>query len=177
MTLPAGYSIPPSVGVGADQRGRSTSLGGPRRYSMRAPQITVIGFLGLLAVLPVGCSRMTAVEQVELRQSFGLPADMPLKSLGAVKLRVGIPKRVSVGQGKACTITATVLANGSVQFNLLYESRGEIIDGVKTKPYSERSQVVLPPALLARAMKSKSWLCFPPMRPRFVVAMQPAIIP
>jgi hypothetical protein len=144
---------------------------------MRTHHITTTSLIGLLIVLAVGCSKMTTVEEAEVRQSFGLRADMPLKDLGAVDLHVGIPKRVSVGWGKECTVTAIVLTNGSVQLNLLYKSRGEFIDGVKTQPYSERSQVVLPAGLLMRAMKSKSWLCFPPMRPRFVVAMQPTILP
>jgi hypothetical protein len=146
------------------------------QFPMRIHHIATIGFIGLVAVLAVACSRMTADEATEVRQSFGLPADMPLKDLGAVELRVGTPKRVSVGRGKDCTITATVLTNGKVQLSLLYESRGEVIDGVKTQPYSERSQVVLPPGLLAKAMESKGWLCFPTMRPHFVVAMQPILI-
>ncbi len=67
--------------------------------------------------------------------------------------------------------------NYSGQDNMLYESRGEVIDGVKTDSYSERSGTVLPPGLLASAMKSKSWLCFPLKRLHFVVAMQPIILP
>ncbi len=50
------------------------------------------------------------------------------------------------------------------------------MDGVKTRPYSERSQLVLPARLRTRAMKSNRWLGFPPMRPHFVVAMKPSII-
>lgn len=144
---------------------------------MRIYHLTTIGFIALLAVLSVGCSGMTAEEEAAVRQSFNVPANMPLKDLNAVELHGGIPKRVNVGWGKDCTVTAIVLTNGAVQLNLLYESRGEVIDGVKTQPYSERSQVVLPPGLLERGMKSKSWLCFPPMRPRFVVAMKPIVIP
>jgi GNAT superfamily N-acetyltransferase len=94
-----------------------------------------------------------------------------------VELHVGTPKRVSVGWGKDCTVTAIVLTNGSLQLNLLYESRGEVVDGVKTRPYSERSHSVLPAGLVAPAMKAKSWFCFPPMRPHFVVAMKPMVIP
>ncbi len=144
---------------------------------MRTHRIATISLTGLLVVLAVGCSKMTAVEEAEVRQSFGLPADMPLKDLGVVELRVGVPKRVRVGWGKHCTVTASALTNGLVRVDLLYESKGEVIDGVKTPSYSERSQVVLPPGLLARAMKSKSWLCFPLKRPHFVIAMQPVIIP
>jgi hypothetical protein len=144
---------------------------------MRTHHIAAISLIGMLAVLAVGCSKMTAVEEAEVRQSFGVPADMPMEDLGVVELQVGTPKRVSVGGGKHYSVTAIVLTNGSVQLNLLYESRGEVIDGVKTQPYSERSQVVLPADLLKRAMTAKSWFCFPPMRPHFVVAMKPSLIP
>jgi len=144
--------------------------------AMRKHRVTSIGLIGLLTVLAVGCSKMTAVEEAEVRQSFGLPADMPLKNLGMVELHPGIPKRASARRGEDCTVTATVLTNGAVRLNLHYESRGEVVDGVKIQPYSEQSQVILPPGLLEKAMKSKSWLCFPPMRPRFAVAMRPIIV-
>ncbi len=144
---------------------------------MRLPHIAMIGLAVLLAVLAVGYTRMKANERAELLASFGLPADMPLKDLGAMELRVGIPKRVSAGWGKDCTVTATVLTNDRVRLSLLYESRREVIDGVKVQPYSERSQVVLSQRLLASGMNSRSSLCFPPMRPHFVVAIQPIIIP
>ena len=65
----------------------------------------------------------------------------------------------------------------SGRLSLLYESPGEVIDGVKTQPYSERSLVVLPPNLLERAIKPNRWFCFPPMHPHFVVAMKPSMIP
>lgn len=144
---------------------------------MHKYQITAVGIAGLLTVLAVGCSKMTADEAGNVRKSFGLPADMPLKDLGVVELRIGIPKRVKVGWGKDCTLTAVTLTNGLVELNLLYESRSEIINGVKVQPYSERSQTVLSQRLLASAVQSKSWLCFPPMRSRFVVTLQPRIIP
>ena len=113
---------------------------------------------------------MTADEEAMVRQSFGIPADMPMKDLGVVELRAGIPKRVSVGWGKDCTITATVLTNGLVQMNLVYESKGEVIDGVKTQSHSERSQLVFKPGF-------RGWLCLPPMGQHLVVAMRPTIIP
>ena len=113
---------------------------------------------------------MTVDEKAEVRKSFGLPPDMPIKDLGKVEMHVGTPRRVSVGWGKSCTITATGLTNGLVQLNLLYESGSEVIDGGKTQFYSEQSRLVFRPG-------AKGWLCFPPMRPRFVVAMQPTIIP
>src|SRR5262249_21948476 len=124
----------------------------------------------LLVVQAVDCSKMPADEEADVLKSFGLPADMPLKDLGVVELHVGIPKRVSAGRGKDCTITATVLTNALVQLTLLYESTGEVSDGVTTRSYSERSRVVYSP-------RNKGWLCFPPMRPHFVVAMNPIILP
>ncbi len=142
------------------------------RPYMRLHHIVTIGFIGLLAVLVVGCSRMTAVEEAEVRQSFGIPADMPMKDLGVVELRAGMPKRVRLGAGKDCTITANMLTNGLVQLNLLYEFKGEIVDGVKTQSHFERSQSVFRPASVA------GWrLCFFPKGQHFVVALQPTVSP
>src|SRR5215211_5946212 len=98
----------------------------PPRRSMRTHHIVTTGLMGLLTVLAVGCSRMTADEEHDVRLSFGLPADIPMKDHGVVELRVGIPKRVHAGWGKDCTVTATELTNGSVQLKLLYESKGEV---------------------------------------------------
>jgi hypothetical protein len=145
---------------------------------MRIPHIVTIGLIGLLAVLTVGCSRMTADEEHDVRLSFGLPADIPMKDLGVVELRAGIPKRVHVGWGKVCTITATALTNGSVQLDLLYESKGEVIDGVKTQSHSERSQLILPQKLVPRpGGPDRGWGCFPPMGRRVVFAIKPIILP
>jgi len=139
---------------------------------MRIRHIAAIGFIGLLAVLVVGCSRMTAEQEAEVRQSFGVPADMPMKDLGVVELHAGIPKLMRLGPGKECTITATMLTNGLVQLNVLYEFKGEIIDGVKTQSYSERSQSVFHPNSVA------GWrLCLFPKGRHLAVAMQPTIIP
>src|SRR5258705_13331926 len=147
-------------------------LPAPPRHSMRTNHIAATSLVGLLAVLAVGCSRMTANEEADWRKSFGIPVDMPMKDLGEFELRAGIPKRVSVGWGKDCTITATVLTNGLVRMNLVYESRGEVIDGVKTQSHSERQFVFRPSTVPAR------WrLALPPIGPHSVVAIRPIIIP
>ncbi len=148
---------------------------------MRIHHIATIGFISLMAAVVIGCSRMTAEEQDEVRRSFGVPANVPMKDLGVVELRAGTPKRVRLGAGKFCTITATVLTNGMVQItkdavertdqvilNLLYESNGEIIDGVRTQSHSERSQMVFRRPI-------KGWICLPQMG-GLVVAMEPTII-
>lgn len=145
---------------------------------MRIHHLATIGFSGLLAVLAVGCSRRTAEEEADVRKSFGVPADMPMKDLGAVELRAGIPKRVHVGSGKDCTFTATVLTNGLVRLNLLYESQGEVMAGAKPQSHSERSFVFRP---------RPGWYCFflppvpqpdlPRMGQHLVVAVQLTVIP
>jgi hypothetical protein len=140
---------------------------------MRMHHIATIGFTALLAVLAVGCSRLTAEQEAEVRQSFGIPADMPMKDLGDLKLRAGIPKRVRLGSGKNCTLTATLLTNGMVQLNVLYEFKGEIIDGVKTQSHSERSLSVFRPDSVPAGWR----LCLFPKGQHFVVAMRPTIIP
>jgi hypothetical protein len=139
---------------------------------MRTHHIATTSLIGLLAVLAASCSRMTAQEEAEVRQSFGVPADMPMKDLGEVELRAGIPKRVSIGRGKDCTITATVLTNGLVQMNLVYEFKGEVIGGVKIQSHSERSQSVFRPDMVA------GWrLCLFQKGQHLVVAIRPTIIP
>ena len=140
------------------------------RHPMRIPHLAAIGFIGLLAVLAVGCSRM---EEADVRRAFGVPADMPMKDLGEVELRAGIPKRVRLGAGKDCTLTATILTNGRVRLDLQYEFKGEIIDGVKTQSQSERAQVVFHPA----SVPARWRLCDFPKGQHFVVAMRPIIIP
>jgi hypothetical protein len=159
--------------------GRIASLSFVRcpRHFMRIHHITTIGFIALLAVLAVGCSSMTADEEHDVRLSFGLPADVPMKDLGVVELRPGIPERARVGWRKDCTITATVLTNGSVQLNLLYESKGEVIDGVKTRSHSERSQFIIPRKLVPRpGGPDRGWFCFPPLGRRLVVVIKPIIM-
>jgi len=140
---------------------------------MRTHHIFIPGLIGLLAVLTVGCSRMTADEEADVRKAFGVPADMPMKDLGEVELRAGIPKRVRVDWGKDCTITATVLTNGLVQMNLVYEFEGEVLDGVKTQSHSERSQLVFRPDTVPARWR----LCLFPKGQHLVVAMRPIIIP
>jgi len=144
---------------------------------MRIHQIAAVVVLGVLTVFATSCSRMTQQEATEVRIAFGLPADMPLKDLGAVKLRVGTPQRVRAGKNEYCTITATTQTKGNIRFSLLYESDGEFINGVKVQPYSEQTQTELSQRLLASAMKSKSWLCFPRMHANFAVAMRPIMLP
>src|SRR5262245_25640395 len=179
MTTPPNKSTQPSRS-GTSSAARLTSFGSawlisgrrPPRHSMCTHHIATASIIGLLAVLAVGCSGMTADEEADWRKSFGIAADMPMKDLGEVELRAGIPKRVSIGGGKDCTITATVLTNGLVQLNLLYKSKGEVIDDVKTQSQSERQLVFRPSMVPAR------WrLALPPIGPHFVVAMRPIIIP
>jgi len=140
---------------------------------MHLPQITTISFVVLLAVLTAGCSRMTADQEANVRKAFGVPADMPMKDLGEVELRAGIPKRVRLGAGKDCTITATRRTNGLTELNLLYEFKDEIIDGVKTPSHSERSQAVFRPDSVPAGWR----LCLFPKGQHFVVAMRPIILP
>ena len=133
----------------------------------------MLSLIGLLIVLAAGCSGLTTVEEAEVRQSFGVPADMPMKDLGEVKLRAGIPKRVRIDRGMDCTITATMLTNGLVQMNLVYESKSEVIDGVKTPSPSEWSQLVFRPGMVTAGWR----LCLFPKSQHCVVAIRPIIIP
>jgi len=119
----------------------------------------------LFAVLAVACSR-TKGEEAKLRQEFSIPADMLVKDLGVIGLIPDTPKRLSLGPGKDCTITAAVLTNGIIQMNLAYESKEEIVEGKAVQAYSERSQFLLQPDMR----------CAPKMGKNLVVVMRPAII-
>jgi hypothetical protein len=148
------------------------SIATPRRHCVGIHPVAAIGFIGLLAFLVASCSSGTAVEEAEVRQAFGVPADMPLRDLGVVKLRAGIPTRARLGEGKDCTLTANVLTNGVVQLNVLYEFRGETIDGVKTQSHSEKSQSLYRPSSV------EGWrLCLFPKGQHLAVAVQPTLIP
>ncbi len=140
---------------------------------MRRHQIATLCFIGLVAVLAVGCSRLTAEEEAEVRQSFGVPADMPMKDLGKVRLRAGMPKRVRLGAGKDCTLTATMLTNGSVQLNVLYQFKGDVINGVKTQSHSEQQQKVF----RLNSVPAGWRLCLFPKGEHYVVAIRPIVIP
>ena len=133
----------------------------------------MMSLIGLLIVLAVGCSGLTTVEEAEVRQSFGVPADMPMNDLGEVKLRAGLSKRVRIDRGMDCTITATMLTNGSVQMNLVYESKSEVFDGAKMPTQTERSKLVFRPGMVPAGWR----LCLFPKDRHFVVAMRPIITP
>ena len=49
-----------------------------------------------------------------------------------------------VGWGKDCTITATVLTNGLVQLDVLYEFKGDVIDDLmRAQAYTIRAECLL----------------------------------
>ena len=141
--------------------------------AMRTHHIATIGLIALLAALAVGCSTLTAEQEADVRKAFGVSADVPMKDLGEVELRAGIPKRMRLGAGKNCTITATRLTNGLTELNLLYEFKDEIIDGVKTSSHSERSRSVFRPDSVPAGWR----LCLSPKGLHFVVTMRPIIVP
>jgi len=142
------------------------------RNLMRRYHIAATGLIALLTVLTCGCSRMTADDEAEWRKSFGIRADMPLKDLGEVELRAGIPKRVSIGGGQDCAITATVLTNGFVRLNLLYHSKGEAVG-----PGNSQSRPELPLAFRPSTVPARWRLPLPPIGPHRVVALRPVIVP
>ncbi len=168
----------------------------PARHCMRKCHIAIVGLAALVSVLAlgellfhvgqhfaqpfsvlaarlVGYSRLTPVEAGEVRQSFGVPADMPMKDVGEVQFRAGVPKRLRLGSGNYCTMTAAVLTNGSVQLNLLYEFSGEVVDGVKTQSHSERAVSVFRPDRVRGDWR----LCLFPKGQHLVVAIRPVVVP
>jgi hypothetical protein len=115
-----------------------------------------------LALVPLACSRMTAGE-AKLRQEFSIPPDMPMRDLGVVELKPDTPKHVSLGKGKECTITATVLTNGLLQIKLAYESK--VTDRYSTRTDSQKSQFLLP----------QGKRCAPKVANDLILVMQPVV--
>ena len=110
---------------------------------VHVPHLMNLAIAGLLVWFVAGCSR-TSAEEARLRRELSIPARMAMKNLGVLELRADTPKRVSLGPGKDCTVTATVLTNGLLQMNLAYEAKVEKADGSRTNNFSQRSRFLLP---------------------------------
>jgi hypothetical protein len=139
---------------------------------MRIRYLPLVASMSLLAVVAVGCDRMTPQLEAELRQSFGLPANMPLKDFGGVEFRPGQPRKLPLGGGRECTITVTVLTPGQAQMTLLYASPGGVIDGVRRPPHSQRSQLVFRPESVPAGWR----ICAGPFEGS-ALALRPIIVP
>ena len=109
---------------------------------MHIHHIIPIAATALFVAFAVSCSKTTPAEAA-LRRDFSIPANMPVKDLGEVQLTADTPKRMSLGKGKDCTISATALTNDLLRMNLVYESANEIVDGTTTHNYTERSTFLL----------------------------------
>ena len=132
---------------------------------MRIQHIITIAAAVLFAALAVSCSRTTP-EEAALRREFSIPADMPVKDLGEIQLIAATPKRVSLGKGKDCTISATALPNDILSISLVYESSNERVDGMAADSYTERSTFLLP----------RGHRCAPKMGKQLMVVMRPVLI-
>ena len=119
----------------------------------------------MLGWFAAGCSR-TSAEEAKLRRELSIPARMAMKNLGVVELRADSPKRVSLGPGKDCIVTATMLTNGLLQMNLAYEAKDAKADGSRTNNYSQHSRFLLP------AGKQ----CAVKFGPDLMVVMRPTLI-
>jgi hypothetical protein len=132
---------------------------------MRIQHISTIAAAACFAALAVSCARTTPNEAA-LRQRFSIPTDMPLKDLGEIQLIAGTPKRVSLGTGKDCTISATALTNDLLRMSLVYESSNESVGGRTAENYTERSTFLL----------HRGQGCAPKMGKQLMVVMRPVLI-
>jgi hypothetical protein len=132
---------------------------------MNMQHIVSLALAALTAVGVVGCSETNA-RDVNLRQEFSIPPDMPVRDLGVVELRADMPKRILLGDGKDCTITATLLTNGLLQMDVAYTAKEEVVKGQTTHNFSQRSQFLLP---VGRG-------CAPKLGEHLTVVMRPAMI-
>ncbi len=93
---------------------------------MRTLQTTIISATVLVTLLVTSCSKSPGEPTgpaTNVRQVSSLPADMPTADLGPVELTASTQKRVSLGEGKDCIITPTVLPDGNLQMELVVESK------------------------------------------------------
>ncbi len=132
---------------------------------MRIRLIITTAAAVLFAVLAVSCSK-TPPEEAALRQRFSIPDDMPVRGLGEVQLIADTPRRVSLGKGRDCTISAAALTGDLLRMTLVYESTAEIVDGVTANHYTERSTF-----LLHRGQR-----CAPKMGKQLMVVMRPVLM-
>ena len=127
--------------------------------------IITVAAAALFAALAVSCST-SAPEEAALRQRFSIPADMPVKDLGEIQLLADTPRRLSLGKGKDCTISATALTNDLLRLSLFYESSTEIVDGVAAQNYTEHSTFLL----------HRGQQCASKMGKQLTVVMKPVLI-
>jgi hypothetical protein len=93
---------------------------------MRTPHIITASATVLITLLAVSCSKSPSEptgQAANVRQVSSLPADMPTADLGQVELTASTQKRVSLGDGKDCVITPTVLPDGNLQMELVVETK------------------------------------------------------
>lgn len=93
---------------------------------MRIPHIITTSATVLVTLFAAGCSKSSSeptAQATTVRQVSSLPADIPTKDLGEVELTASTQKRVSLGEGKECVITPTVLPDGNLQMELIVESK------------------------------------------------------
>ena len=93
---------------------------------MRTPHIITTSATVLVTLLAVSCSKSPSEptgQATNVRQVSSLPADMPTADLGQVELTASTQKRVTLGEGKDCVITPTVLPDGNLQMELVVETK------------------------------------------------------
>jgi hypothetical protein len=98
---------------------------------------------------------------------------MPMKDLGRVKLHLGEPKRMSLGSGEYCIITATSWTNHFVRVNLQYEDRGTPCDRMKRAIHSGQKQILFRPDTVPIGWR----LCTGPFGDGWMLAIHPIILP
>jgi hypothetical protein len=107
-----------------------------------------------------------SAKEARLRQEFSIPAGMPVRDLGVVALHPDTPKRIALGDGRDCTITATPLTNGLLQMNVAYTAKEEVVKGQTTHNFSQRARFLLP---VGRG-------CAPKLGEHLMVVLRPAMI-
>ena len=93
-----------------------------------------MGTVCMIAVTVVGCSKTPSqptAQEVKLLQEPPTPVNKYFKDLGVVELSERTPKHLSLGEGKDCVLTMTILADGNLK--LVFTSESETSDGLPTR--------------------------------------------
>jgi Flp pilus assembly secretin CpaC len=91
---------------------------------MRIKHIIITNAAVLVAVFAASCSKSEQTGQATHFQKVSAPpANMPMKDLGEIEFTGPTQKRISLGDGKDCVITPTLLADGNIEMAVVVERK------------------------------------------------------
>jgi hypothetical protein len=77
------------------------------------------------------------MHDAKLRRDIHIPADMPIRDLGAIELSANTPRIINLGVGKDLTVTAYSMTNNMLQMSVAYTYEHQPLVGRETQPYAK----------------------------------------